>query len=347
MPGNAGPWPALPFHRMLPGFCPTPLINARQTAARLGVAAVWVKDESRRFDLGAYKILGASWAAVRAIERRFGPLPPTVSVAEIAQVLRPCGPVEFVAASEGNHGRAVARAARWLGAPARIFVPAGAASWRVDRIRAEGADVVAVNGVYDDAVDEAVRYSDGDRRLLISDTGVSGEEDSPRDVVEGYSTLFCEIGEQLAAAGAQPALLAAQMGVGSLAAAGALYGGMPVLGVEPVGADCVGRSIAAGHPVTLAGPYDERMAGLNCGRPSLSAWPVLRTGLRACAAVSGGQAVAAAESLAADGIFTTPTGAAGLAGLIRALTLLPAADAEACRQRGVVAIATEGDPRRA
>jgi len=322
---------ALDFHRALPGYNPTPLINAAQTAARLGVAALWVKDESHRFDLGAYKILGASWAAVRAVERRFGPLPPGTSVA-----------VELVAASEGNHGRAVARAARWLGVAARIFVPASAARWRVDRIRGEGAEVTVVDGAYDDAVDQALRYSDADRHLLISDTGVTGNEESPTDVVEGYATLFCEIREQLAAAGAQPAVLAVQMGVGSLAAAAVRHGGMPVLGVEPIGADCVGRSIAAGRLVSLAGPYDERMAGLNCGRPSCTAWPVLCTGLRACTAISGEDAVAAAECLAADGIFTTPTGSAGLAGLIRAVPTLPRADAEACRRHGILAIATEG-----
>jgi len=318
---------ALDFHLALPGYRPTPLINAAQTAARLGLAAVWIKDESRRFDLGAYKILGASWAAARAIERRFGAVRPGASL-----------PVELVAASEGNHGRAVARAARWLGVAARIFVPASAARWRVDRIRGEGAEVTVVDGAYDDAVDEALRYSDADRHLLISDTGVTGNEESPRDVVVGYATLFCEIREQLAAAGAQPAVLAVQMGVGSLAAAAVRHGGMPVLGVEPVGADCIGRSIAAGQPVSAAGPYDERMAGLNCGRPSRTAWPVLRSGLHACTAISGEEAVAAAECLARDGILTTPTGAAGLAGLIRAFPSLP----EACRRCGVVAIATEG-----
>jgi diaminopropionate ammonia-lyase len=311
---------------------------------RLGLTAVWVKDESHRFDLRAYKILGAAWAAVRTLNRRFGPLPSNASLATLARVLDAHRPLELVAASEGNHGRAVARVACWLELNARIFVPANATAWRMALIRKELAEVVAVDGTYDDAVDDAVRYSDGCRRLLISDTAVSGEQDSPRDVVEGYSTLFREIADQLPG-NAQPALLAVQIGVGSLAAAAVNYSGMRVLGVEPVGADCVHRSIAAGQLVEVAGPYDPRMAGLNCGRPSLSAWPVLRTGLSGCVAVLGEDAVRAAELLARDGVFTTPTGAAGLAGLIKALPSLASAEADAYRERGVVVIATEGEQR--
>jgi diaminopropionate ammonia-lyase len=162
-------------------------------------------------------------------------------------------------------------------------------------IRKELAEVVVVDGTYDDAVNDAVRYSDGCRRLLISDTAVSGEEDSPRDVVDGYSTLFREIADQLSGNMAQPALVAVQMGVGSLAAAAVRYSGMRVLGVEPVGADCVKRSVAAGQVIEVPGPYDPRMAGLNCGRPSLSAWPVLRTGLSECIAVLAEDAVQAAS----------------------------------------------------
>jgi diaminopropionate ammonia-lyase len=311
----------LAFHRSLPGYRPTPLVEVRRTAARIGVPQLRVKNEAWRFDLGAYKILGAAWAVARALEGR----------AE--------APLELVAASEGNHGRAVARAARWRGLGARIFVPAGAAAWRVDRIRGEGAEVVATAATYDDAVRAAAEYADDRDRLLITDTGLTGAEESPRHVVDGYSTLFGEIDGQLEE---PPEWIAVQMGVGSLAAAAVAHYAADrpetrVLGVEPAGADCIGRSIAAGKILEAAGPYDARMAGLNCGWPSMTAWPVLRDGLGACAAVSADEAQRAAEWLAEDGIFTTPTGAAGVAGLAKRAAAMGA--------RTVLAIATEGEAR--
>jgi diaminopropionate ammonia-lyase len=137
--------------------------------------------------------------------------------------------------------------------------------------------------------------------------------------------------------------------VGSLAAAAvrrypAEAGGTRVLGVESQGADCIRRSIAAARLVETAGPFDSRMAGLNCGRPSASAWPLLREGLAAAVTITGTEAEEAAQWLAADGVFTTPTGAAGLAGLAQWLSATPAAGAASVRSGGVLLIATEGDP---
>lgn len=322
----------LEFHRSLPGYAPTPLVDATSTAARLGLAHVWVKNEAHRFDLGAYKILGAAWAASRALARRG----------------HGDGPFELVAASEGNHGRAVARAARWLGAESHIFVPRTASEERMERIRREQARLTIVDTTYDDAVNAAAAYAEGPRRLLISDTGLRGGEESPRDVVDGYSTLFREIDDQLAAFGARrPALAVVQMGVGALAAAAVSHyprdaGATRLIGVEPEGADCIGRSLAAGRPVEAAGPYDSRMAGMNCGRVSLTAWPLLRTGLDACVAIPPATAELAAGWLADDDVVSTPTGAAGLAGLRQWLAARPAGEVAALRDGGVLLIATEG-----
>ena len=317
------------FHRSLPGYSPTPLVEARRTAGRLGVGHLWIKDEGHRFDLGAYKILGASWAARCGLNR----------LGEDASG------VEMVAASEGNHGRAVARAARWLGSTARIYIPSTAAEWRIERTRAEQAAVALVDGDYDEAVRLAAAYAGQAGRLFVSDTALRGDEPSPRDVVDGYSTLFAEIDEQLAANGqGQPDMAVVQMGVGALAAAAVPHYSIPgrrarVVGVEPVGCDCIGRSVAAGRPIETAGPYDRRMAGLNCGRVSMTAWPVLRDGLGGCVPISPDRAVEAAAWLAEDGVLATPTGAAGLAGLIELR-------AELRGLESVLAIATEGDPRR-
>jgi diaminopropionate ammonia-lyase len=311
----------LPFHRKLPRYAPTPLVAAPGIATKLGVKRVWVKDESSRLGLPAYKILGASWATYRALEQRFGKFAPWETIEELARQLYPHRRTELVTASEGNHGRAVARMARWLGRSANILLPASAAKARVERIRDERARVTMIDGTYDDAV-EAVAQLDGHRSLVISDTAWPGYEQVPKWVVDGYSTLFRETEAQLAEAGEQqPDVVAVQMGVGSLAAAVVRHYRRPgaggrVIGVEPSAAACVLESMGAGRLVDVAGPFDEVMGGLNCGRPSLVAWPFLKDGLSASVAIPTSRAEEAVRSLAADGVASTACGAAGLAGLL-------------------------------
>jgi diaminopropionate ammonia-lyase len=331
----------LPFHRKLPLYAPTPLVAAPGLAAKLGVRRVWVKDESSRLALPAYKILGASWATYRALERRFGEFAPWETVKDLARQLHPHRRLELVTASEGNHGRAVARMARWLGLSANILLPASAAQARVERIRDEGARVTMVDGSYDDAVAAAARL-DG-RNLVISDTGWEGYEQVPKWVVDGYSTLFREVNEQLAEAGElQPDVVAVQMGVGSLAAAVVRHYRQPglaaqVIGVEPSAAACVLESVRAGRLVDLPGPFDPIMGPLNCGRPSLVAWPFLKNGLSACVAIPTSRAEEAVKALGAEGVASSPCGAAGLAGLLEHRTEL-----ELSATSSVLVVSTEG-----
>ena len=311
----------LPFHRKLPRYAPTPLVAAPGIAAKLGVQRVWVKDESLRLGLPAYKILGASWATYRALEQRFGEFAPWDTIKDLSGKVYSHRRLELTTASEGNHGRAVARMARWLGLSANILLPASAAPARVERIRDEGARVTMIDGTYDDAVEAAARL-DGQRGLVISDTAWPGYEQVPKWVVDGYSTLFRETDAQLAQAGEQqPDVVAVQMGVGSLAAAAVRHYRRPgvggrVIGVEPSAAACVLESMKAGRLVDVAGPFDEVIGGLNCGRPSLVAWPFLKDGLSACVAIPTSRAEEAVEMLAADGVASTACGAAGLAGLL-------------------------------
>ncbi len=325
-PAKPGPISRRPlnFHRRLPGYAPTPLLEVPELARSLGIAQVLVKNESSRLGLPAFKILGASWAVYRELETRLGrSLEPWRSVEELAGNLSPLRPLTLVTATDGNHGRAVAHVAALFGLSARIFVPAGTAQERIDGIAGEGAQVEVVEGTYDDAVERAAREAN-DRSLVISDTSWPGYEQIPHWVMEGYSTIFREIDNQLARRGEpMPDLFPIQFGVGALAAALVRHGspGVPkIVSIEPLRAACALASIVAGKIVALPGPHDSIMAGLNCGRPSLIAWPIVSSGIDAFLAVSDERAREAMRALASAGIVAGETGAAGLAGLIELLS---------------------------
>jgi len=312
----------LPFHRALPGYAPTLLRELPALAARCGVAKVWLKDESARLGLPAFKVLGASWAAAQTLAARLGE--PALADDFAALRARLGGEPALVAATDGNHGRAVARIAALLQLPARIFLPAGAAPARLAAIAGEGAVVEEVDGTYDDAVERAAAVADEIDGLLLLDTSLPGRERMAELVAEGYTTLFWEIEEQLRAAGEWPPdLMLVQIGVGALAQAAVVafkrpdvHGAVRVVGVEPVEAACVAAAIAAGEVVTLPGRQQSLMAGLNCGTASTVAWPWLRRGLDGIVTVPDERALEAMRALAAEGVVAGETGAAGVAGLL-------------------------------
>jgi len=346
--GREGPESPLEFHRRLPGYAPTPLVEAEGLARQLGVGKLWVKDESSRCGLPSFKILGASWATYKALGRLPGmhlQLRPWQNIADLAEQLTPLRPLTLVAATDGNHGRAVARMAALLGLEALIFVPADMAPPRRNAIASEGARVVAVQGSYDDAVrlsaqEGAVGARTGtgtqgvQRALVISDTSWPGYEQTPRDVIAGYSTIFCEIDAQLRERGEDaPDLVVVQMGVGALAAAvvqhyrserlerrPAIPAKPAIVGVEPVTADCVLQSMLRGEIIEVPGPHRSIMAGLNCGLPSQVAWPLVSQGIDLFLAIEDERSREAMRALARDGIQAGETGAAGVGGLIELLT---------------------------
>jgi diaminopropionate ammonia-lyase len=322
----APPRAPLGLHRRLPGYVVTPLADAPALARANGVGRVWVKDESARLGLPAFKLLGASWAAYRALAARLGRDPePWASVDELRRTLAPLRPLTLAAATDGNHGRAVARIAALLDLDADVYVPKGTAAARIAAIEREGARVTVVDGDYDAAVASAAATA-GNRCLAIQDVGWPGYEQIPAWVVEGYATIFWEVDDQLAARGEEgPDVVVVPIGVGGLAAAAVrhwrrrgLRRPPRLLGVEPLAAACVLRSLRAGRVVTVPGPHDSIMAGLNCGTPSLVAWPLLRSGLDAVVAVADERARQAIRDLAAAGIVAGETGAASLAGLAEA-----------------------------
>ena len=322
LPAATSPTGPLAFHRGLPGYAPTPLRRLPGLARRTGAAAVTLKDESDRLGLPAFKVLGASWAIASLLAERLGARTPPADLDVLRARLGGAPPV--VAATDGNHGRAVARVARLLALPARIFLPAGAAPARLAAIAGEGATVVEVDGSYDEAVAAAASWAERHEGLLVQDTGFSGYEEVPDRVADGYATLFAEIDAELAAAGEpSPDLFLVQVGVGALAQAAVRHWRRPgrsretrVVGVEPEGADCVRAALAAGHLVTLPGRQHSLMAGLNCGTASTTAWPWMRAGLHGIVTVADSRAEEAMRALAAEGVVAGETGAAGAAGLL-------------------------------
>jgi diaminopropionate ammonia-lyase len=344
------------FHQGLPGYEPTPLREVPALAAALGTGRAFVKDESARLGLTAFKVLGASWAVHQLLTRGQEPggqepggqepggqepggqeagarrgdgepgVPAGLPRLRALAARRPG--LAFVTATDGNHGRAVARMARLVGVPAQVFLPAVAAPAARQAIAGEGAQVTRIDGHYDEAVDAARRWArERPGTALVQDTAWPGYEQVPGWIVEGYSTLFGELDGQLTGARAgTPALVVVPVGVGSLAQAAVAHyrspaaaPGTAVLSVEPDAAACLLASLRAGRPVSVA-TAGTIMAGLNCGTVSSVAWPYLAAGLDAAVTVNDAAARRAAADLAAAGVSSGPSGAAALAGARAALT---------------------------
>jgi diaminopropionate ammonia-lyase len=330
------------FHRRFPGYAVTPLVPMAALAADLGVGQIWVKDESSRLGLPSFKILGASWATYRAVTDRLGM--PGASLDELRAALAARPPITLATATDGNHGRAVARMAKILGGLAHVLVPAGTTHDRIRAIASEGAAVTIVNGTYDDAVAQAATEA-GPNCLVISDTSWPGYEEVPRWISEGYGTIFHEADAQLG--GERPDIVLVQIGVGSLATAVVRHyrpAGARIVGVEPASAACMLASVEAGRIVAVPGPHTSIMAGLNCGIPSLLAWPVVSTGVDLFVAIEDKSARAAMRQMAAAGIVAGETGAAGIGGLLALLAGPEAARAllGITQSTRVLALCTEG-----
>ena len=343
------------FHASLPGYAPTPLTEVPALAGELGAGRVFVKDESARLGLPAFKVLGASWAVHQLLTGSPAgePVTPGATPPDALARLRTAAAhrrgLIFVTATDGNHGRAVARMARLTGTPAHVFVPAITDPATRAAIASENAEVTQIDGSYDEAVAHARQWAGSHPgAALVQDTAWPGYEQVPTWIVEGYSTLFAEIDAQLAAANAgPPALVAVPVGVGSLAQAAVTHyradagqgdataegwlgrgqnsapkqpsSATAVLAVEPDTAACLLASLRAGRPATVP-TANTIMAGLNCGTITSTAWPYFSGGLDAAVAVTDDAARRAAADLAVAGISSGPSGAASLAGARAALT---------------------------
>jgi diaminopropionate ammonia-lyase len=303
-------------------YASTPLLDLPDLASALGVASVLAKDEGHR-PLGSFKALGGVYAGLRALARAAA-----LPVTALFDPAQPRVPLPtLVCASDGNHGLAVAAAARLAGARARVFLPAIVPNRRAVRIVDKSAEVVRVPGTYDDAVLAAAQAAQAGDALLIADTGANPDDPVVADVMAGYGVIAEEIRTQIATDGRPaPTHLFVQAGVGGLAAAMAeglcavMAPPARVIAVEPDNAACVTAALAAGCPVEVGGVLETAAEMLSCGEASAPALRILQRLGAAAFPVPEAALLAAPAFLAAHGgPATTPSGAAGLAGVRQAL----------------------------
>ncbi|AIQ63488.1 diaminopropionate ammonia-lyase [Paenibacillus stellifer] len=275
------------FHRTFTDYAETPLTSLPGLATHLGVAGIYVKDESYRFGLNAFKVLGGAYAIGMYLAERLGREISELSfdVLRSPEVKVMLGELTFITATDGNHGRGVAWAAQQLGQQAIVYMPKGSSRIRLDNIRATGAEAYITEWNYDECVRHCAKLAKERGWIVIQDTAWEGYEKIPSWIMQGYATLALEAMDQLEAYGAgKPTHLFLQAGVGSFAGAvqglfaGACGDERPVTAVvEPNKADCLFRSAAAGdgRPRFVTGDMDTIMAGLACGEPNPAAWDVL------------------------------------------------------------------------
>lgn len=276
------------FHKSFQEYEITPLQNLNELAKKLGVSKIWVKDESYRFGLNAFKVLGGSYAVGKYLAEKLD-----MDISELSfeklkskEIKERLGEITFVTATDGNHGRGIAWAAKQLGQNAVVFMPKGSSVTRLNNIKNEGAEATITDLNYDDAVRLASQYADEHNGVLVQDSSWEGYKDIPTWIMQGYATLIDEAIEQIEAEGkGKPTHVFLQAGVGSFA--GSVLGYLEaVFGedkpittiIEPNEAACIYKSVKEndGEPHAVTGYMPTIMAGLACGEPSIVAWRILK-----------------------------------------------------------------------
>lgn len=270
------------FHRQLAGYQPTPLCELDELARLFGVRKILVKDESKRFGLNAFKMLGGAYAIARLLCEQYQLDLEACSFTTLKQAIKQ--PMTFATTTDGNHGRGVAWAAQQLGQRAIVYMPHGSATERVEHIRALGAECIVTDMNYDDTVRLTMKNAEQKGWVVVQDTSWAGYTRIPTWIMQGYSTLADEAVEQIEQRGLPaPSHVFLQCGVGAMAA-GVLgylvdfYGAKQLHSVlvEPALADCLYRSGKKGEIVNVGGSMATIMAGLACGEPNPLGWPLLR-----------------------------------------------------------------------
>lgn len=318
------------FHQIFSEYSITPLYNLDNLAKYLGVKSIYIKDESFRFGLNAFKVLGASYAIGKYLANKLN-----LDISEVSfeylrsdEVKEILGEITFVTATDGNHGRGVAWAANKLGQKAVVYLPKGSSEIRVSNIRKEGADASIIEGNYDDAVRLSNEMAEKHGWIVVQDTAWDGYEDIPKWIMQGYGTLIHETMEQLNGYGIEkPTHVFLQAGVGSFAGAALGYlaakfdDDRPItIIVEPNDAPCLFNSSKTGKIEIVKGEMPTIMAGLACGEPNSISWDILRDysdGYLSCPdyVAARGMRILAAPEKGDPQIVSGESGAVGLGAL--------------------------------
>ncbi|EPY2272518.1 diaminopropionate ammonia-lyase [Clostridium sporogenes] len=277
------------FHQSLPQFTKTPLVDLSNLAKHLGVAGIYVKDESYRFGLNAFKVLGGSFSMGKYLAKKLGKDISELSYEKLTseEARKKLGDITFITATDGNHGRGVAWTATQLNQKSIVYMPKGSSLTRLENIRKEGAKASITEFNYDDAVRLAASEAKENGWVMVQDTAWKGYEEIPTWIMQGYGTMASEALEQLKELNVEkPTHIFVQAGVGSLA--GAVQGYFasvfkdecPItVIVEADEADCLYRSAVVGDGKTRAvtGDMPTIMAGLACGEANTIGWEVLKS----------------------------------------------------------------------
>lgn len=357
--------PVRRFHFALDSYRETPLVPLPALAKHIGVGGIYIKDESQRFGLNAFKGLGGVYAIARVLCQKLGLDMHTITFADLQKpdLQAKIADYTFVTATDGNHGKGVAWAAGLLGCRSYVYMPKGSSEIRAENIRRAGkAQVEITPWGYDDTVRYAKKMSEDYGWLLIQDTSWPGYEEVPAWIIQGYTTMAFEAAEKLKKEGLpSPTHVFLQAGVGAMAASAAgflanYYGEAcpKITLVEPDQVACFYESVDAGdgqpHPAT--GSQQTIMAGLNCAEPCTIAWPILRDLAAGC--------LACTDDVAADGmrrlahplgedpkLVSGESGAStlgALAAVMTSLDCLPIREALGLDETSVVLLfSTEGD----
>ena len=316
-----------------PGYAPTPLHSLEAIARQAGLGGIFYKDESKRFQLKSFKALGGAYAVARqlqqAVARETGA---DIGIDDLLQqrYASITGDIVISCATDGNHGRSVAWGCKMFGCRCVIYIHRDVSAGRQQAMEAFGAEVIRIDGNYDESVRQADRDAARHGRIIVSDTSYPGYMDIPRDVALGYTVMLAEAVEQMQ--GSVPTHVFIQGGVGGLAASVCAYfwelwgAARPrFVVVEPERANCLQQSARAGEPVAVTGDLETLMAGLSCGEVSLLAWEILAVGADHFMTLSEDAVAPCMRLLAADE-HAIEAGESAVAGLAAALAARADAD---------------------
>ncbi|MBE6877956.1 MAG: diaminopropionate ammonia-lyase [Ruminococcaceae bacterium] len=324
------------FHKTFDGYVPTPLADLGHTAKTFGIDGIFVKDESFRFGLNAFKALGGSYCLGRYMAEMLGKDIAELSYCDLisSEIKSAVGEITFVTATDGNHGRGIAWTAAKLGQKAVVYMPKGSAAERQENIRKLGAVCEITDVNYDDTVRFAKQQADENGWVLVQDTAWEGYEQIPAHIMQGYLTMAVEAAEQLG--DKKPTHIFLQAGVGAMAGAMAaffrnLYGfEQKIVMVEPDKADCFYQTAKAddGAIHAVGGDLDTIMAGLACGEPCTIAWELAKYCVDAFISMedtitANGMRILASPSQGDKAVISGESGAAGFGCVAEILTNQP------------------------